>query len=141
MYSGLIGCDDTPSVREPNSALILPTFTSVSVTRMSATLNWSGNDSVLVLLMLNTYNTYGVLNSGADTFQNANGLFSSAPLVDSYARLMYRGTGSTITLSGLVRKTSYTVKVYGFSDLRKGLPANGLIKLELAFTRQFTTSN
>ena len=139
MYSGLIGCDDTPSVREPNSALILPTFTSLSMTRNTATLNWSGVDS-LIVLMLNTYNTYGVLNSGVDTFQNPNTLFTSAPLVDSYARLMYKGSGSTATMTGLARNTSYTVKVYGISDSRDGV-ANGLIKLELSFSRQFTTSN
>ena len=139
MYSGLIGCDDTPSAREPNSALILPTFISVSVSRNTATLSWSGSYS-LIVLMLNTYNTYGVLNSGVDTFQNPNTSFTSAPLVDNYARLMYKGSGSTVFMSGLVRNTSYTVKVYGASYHRDGI-INGLIKLQLGFSRQFTTSN
>ena len=90
--------------------------------------------------MLNTYNSYGVLNSGVDTFQNANTSFTSAPLVDSYARLVFRGYASLMYITGLARNTSYTIKVYGISDLRDGV-ANGLIKLELAFSRQFTTSN
>lgn len=92
------------------------------------------------MVMPNTYNTYGILNSGVDTFQNANLTFTSAPLVDSYARLVYRGYSSFIIIGGLARNTSYTLRVYGISDLRDGV-ANGLIKLELAFTRQFTTSN
>ncbi len=105
-----------------------PTLTSASVTRNTATINWASGSAVMIFAISGSTDIVtpivneGNMDGNTATF-NASSVFTSATagqgvnpgVVNPTAKLLYIGTGSTITITGLSRTTNYVFAIYSYN--------------------------
>ena len=101
---------------EPSAQASTVTFTGISITSM--TVNWvrgTGGDGVIVLMKAGSAIT-GVPADGTYTSYTANPVFGSGTLITD-ARVVYKGTGTSVPVTNLTAGTTYYVAVFEYKGM------------------------
>ncbi len=104
-----------------------PALTSASLTRNTATINWTSSSAVMIFAISGSTDIVTPIVSednmdGNNATFTASSVFSTATngqgtpvVINPTAKLLYIGTGSTITITGLTRTTNYVFAIYSYN--------------------------
>ncbi len=102
----IYGCF-TPPCTDPAPATQASLITFSSVTTSSITLNWTNGDGAGSIVKINSVNSFTDPLNGTDP--SANTAYGGGEQV------IYRGTGNSVTVTGLFDTTAYWFRVYEFN--------------------------
>lgn len=107
--SWTISSSCTPPTTPPSG------FSATNIMNTSMNVNWSGNgngDSVIVVARQGSDVT---TNPSNGVFYNSNAAFGSGSQIGTGNYVVYRGTGSSVNVTGLSAGTNYYYRIYSFN--------------------------
>lgn len=108
------------SASQPSSSASTLSFSNIGCTSM--TLNWVNGDGAKNLVVVRA----GSAVAGTPTDQTAytaNTVFGSGSIIAANEYVVYNGTGTSVTVTGLSANTTYHIRIFGFNGT--GCPASG----------------
>jgi gliding motility-associated-like protein len=93
-------------------------FSTSNIVGNSLKVNWTRGNGTNVLVIASTSSSFygtGIPSNGTD--YNANATFGSGDPVGTNNFVVYRGTSTSVTISGLIHSTSYYFRIYEFNGI------------------------
>jgi len=94
-------------------------FTSSGITSNSMTIGWTRGSGDNVLVVAKEGSVTSAINPSNGLTYTANSIFLSGGLVGSGNRVVYNGTGNSVTVTGLGAGKTYYFSIYEYTNLSK----------------------